>query len=432
MKSDRGTGILLLALVMVFAASVVRAQFNWTKDIRNPVLSGGGDAAWDAHVFMPMVLFNSDSNRFEMWYGGSDLAWKLPYSFGFASSKDGINWTKYGPPVMTADAGTWEEKKLQVPAVIRENGQYKMWYGGIRAYKGGIGYATSPDGIHWTKHPGNPVLGPGVAGWEIDGPFVCSVVQVPGGGYKMWYAGFEAYPSEITRIGIATSVDGINWNRDTINNPVLDIGAPGQWDYSYVMEPHVLRVDSADYMWYTGVHPDVRSIGMASSVDGGINWKKHTANPVLVPTAGQWDNRYLEAGSVVRMGKTDTLVMWYTGATSLTSSRLWKIGRATSVIVASGVDDHERGIPEGFALGQNHPNPFNPNTVVSYHLPVGSSVKLVVHDILGREVAILVNERKMAGSYEVKFNAGGLASGVYLYRLQAGSYVQSRKMVLTR
>jgi hypothetical protein len=83
-------------------------------------------------------------------------------------------------------------------------------------------------------------------------------------------------------------------------------------------------------------------------------------------------------------------------------------------------------------LVQNFPNPFNPTTVVGYQLPVVSRVRLVVYDLLGREVAVLVNERKPAGNYTVAFNASELASGVYLCRLTAGSFVQIRRMLLLR
>jgi glucuronoarabinoxylan endo-1,4-beta-xylanase len=89
-------------------------------------------------------------------------------------------------------------------------------------------------------------------------------------------------------------------------------------------------------------------------------------------------------------------------------------------------------LPATFALFQNYPNPFNPKTVVRFQVPGISDVKLVVYDILGREVAVLVNERKSAGIYEVSYGASGLASGVYIYRLTAGTYVQSRKMVLLK
>jgi hypothetical protein len=92
----------------------------------------------------------------------------------------------------------------------------------------------------------------------------------------------------------------------------------------------------------------------------------------------------------------------------------------------------DEAVPRTFELSQNYPNPFNPSTVVRFQLPVISNVRLVVYDILGREVAMLVNERKAAGSYEVQFDGAGLASGVYFYRLQADEFVQTRKLLLLK
>lgn len=98
----------------------------------------------------------------------------------------------------------------------------------------------------------------------------------------------------------------------------------------------------------------------------------------------------------------------------------------------TGANDRGSLIHGEYRLYQNYPNPFNPLTVVSYQLPVASDVRLVVFDLLGREISTLVNERKKPGRYEVTFDASGLSSGVYLYRLTAGTIVQTRKMVLIR
>jgi len=92
----------------------------------------------------------------------------------------------------------------------------------------------------------------------------------------------------------------------------------------------------------------------------------------------------------------------------------------------------EAGMPRTFELGQNYPNPFNPTTLISYQLPVASEVSLKVYDVLGREVMTLVNGKQDAGSYNLNFNASNLSSGVYFYRLQAGSFVQTKKMMLVK
>jgi hypothetical protein len=89
-------------------------------------------------------------------------------------------------------------------------------------------------------------------------------------------------------------------------------------------------------------------------------------------------------------------------------------------------------VPIISALAQNYPNPFNPTTAINYQLSTVSAVKIYVYDMLGREVARLVNEIKPAGFYQVQWNTGGVPSGVYFYQMQAGSFVQTKKMVLQK
>ena len=104
-----------------------------------------------------------------------------------------------------------------------------------------------------------------------------------------------------------------------------------------------------------------------------------------------------------------------------------------------GVED-ETTLPKEFALEQNYPNPFNPSTVISYQLPVGGDVMLKVYDILGNEIATLIDEFKPAGRYEVEYNASSLPSGVYFYQLKAGdpstgsgqAFIQTKKMILLK
>ena len=89
-------------------------------------------------------------------------------------------------------------------------------------------------------------------------------------------------------------------------------------------------------------------------------------------------------------------------------------------------------LPGEFSLEQNYPNPFNPSTNIGFAVPVGSFVSLKLYDLLGRAVATLVSEVLAPGSYEVTFDGVGLASGIYFYRLQAGPFVQTRKLVLQK
>ncbi|HZW38684.1 MAG TPA: right-handed parallel beta-helix repeat-containing protein [Ignavibacteriaceae bacterium] len=93
---------------------------------------------------------------------------------------------------------------------------------------------------------------------------------------------------------------------------------------------------------------------------------------------------------------------------------------------------NSNNLPDHFELGQNYPNPFNPSTSIRYALPTSMMVTLKVYNILGKEVATLVNEEKAAGYYEVNFNASNLASGTYIYQLQTGNNVDVKKMILMK
>ena len=96
------------------------------------------------------------------------------------------------------------------------------------------------------------------------------------------------------------------------------------------------------------------------------------------------------------------------------------------------LDSEKNKIPTTYELSQNYPNPFNPSTKISWQSPVGSHQTLKIYDILGNEVATLVDEYREAGRYEVDYDASGLASGIYLYRIQAGSFVETKKMIFIK
>ncbi len=96
------------------------------------------------------------------------------------------------------------------------------------------------------------------------------------------------------------------------------------------------------------------------------------------------------------------------------------------------VEDESLLIPSEFNLSQNYPNPFNPSTIIAYSIPQRSNVSLKIYDIVGKEIATLVNEQKEAGLYEIKYDASKLSSGVYIYSIQAGDFLESRKMILMK
>jgi len=115
---------------------------------------------------------------------------------------------------------------------------------------------------------------------------------------------------------------------------------------------------------------------------------------------------------------------------AVSESGVWKLllSQTGNTAVTTG----NAGVAKAFALSQNYPNPFNPTTMISYQLPAASRVSLKVYDMVGRQVATLVNGQMEAGAHQVSFDASRLASGVYFYQLQAGSFVASKKLVLLK
>ncbi len=185
---------------------------------------------WDGvKVIDPVVI--KDGNLYKMWYSGQDP--DNVFRVGYATSTDGIHWTKYaGNPVLdVGEAGVWDSEVVRVNAVIKDGGTYRMWYIGNGHQR--IGYATSTDGIHWTKYADNPVFDAGPPGSWDEGAVTFASVILDGEGYKMWHTGMGAsgFGGE-ARIGYATSPDGIHWTRAP-QSPVLDVASPA-WNVELI------------------------------------------------------------------------------------------------------------------------------------------------------------------------------------------------------
>jgi hypothetical protein len=157
--------------------------------------------------------------------------------------------------------------------------------------------------------------------------------------------------------------------------------------------------------WY------VRGTGVYRSTDGGLTFASvHTA-------VGTQNDLKLTNDP------NGCLVGW-------TVATAGNIAKMTGTPVGIVINNNE--IPTNYSLEQNYPNPFNPTTNIKFSLPNTGLVKLIVFDILGREVATLVNEVKSAGNYTADFDASTLSSGVYFYRLESGSFTESKKMLLVK
>ena len=210
-----------------------------------------------------------DSGTYKIWFSGAGGPWQT----GYATSPDAHTWTIHpGNPVLQVGApGSWDELEANGPSVIKDGATYKMWYHGANNDYSttGIGYATSTDGIAWTKHPGNPVLTPGIGTWDEKGVGWPRVIK-NGSVYEMWYFADG-------KVGRATSTDGVSWTKYA-GNPVIG----GDWGGQVIRGGSVLFDGSTYRMWFRSKPMQEGRIGLATSPDG-INWTMHPGNPVLDP-----------------------------------------------------------------------------------------------------------------------------------------------------
>ena len=143
-------------------------------------------------------------------------------------------------------------------------------------------------------------------------------------------------------------------------------------------------------------------------------------------------NAKSKIGNLGAMRSALSYTIWEDSSSNNTINLFGK-GRYEIVV---GIEEKEE-FPTEFVLEQNYPNPFNPSTTIQYSIPTVqthgyASVQLVVYDILGREVATLVNSEQMPGSYSVMFDASGLTSGLYFYKLSSGGFISTKKMILIK
>ncbi|MEO8513664.1 MAG: T9SS type A sorting domain-containing protein [Ignavibacteria bacterium] len=133
--------------------------------------------------------------------------------------------------------------------------------------------------------------------------------------------------------------------------------------------------------------------------------------------------------SLVSNGNLGALVVWQ-DYRSGNNFDVYEVGFNTTGVIA--IENGGVTIPSQYSLSQNYPNPFNPTTVINYQLPVSGNVKLSIIDALGQNVSVLVNETQSAGDHSVKWNAAGYPSGIYFYKIEAGSFSSIMKMILIK
>lgn len=308
--------ILTLAIFLCLPFASIVAQTNFMKHTGNPILPLGSAGEWDdteaafAHVFY-------DGSTYQMWYSGAPT--DNNYRIGYAISTDGITWNKNAsnPVLSPNNSGNFDNAQVWMPWVLFDGTRYEMWYAG-NVGNGGIGYITTTDPTDWTRQRTTPVLtGGGSGAWDnsVYGPVVLHIDSL----YQMWYLGLSQ--NNLWQIGYATSMDGVNWSKHP-NNPVLAVSA-GEWDATAVGVGSVLFFDGQYHIYYHGTSGDPLSgweIGYATSPDG-ITWTKDTLNnPILTGAPGGWDAINAGFPRVIKDG--NRYRMWYTGRASGSIDRM--------------------------------------------------------------------------------------------------------------
>ncbi len=221
---------------------------------------------------------------------------------------------------------------------------------------------------------------------------------------------------------------------------VNDMNGRSQSNHLTVGGPTICKTGNQIVIVFQAFQRDTSPTGVrysdvwyVKSTNNGVSWSR----PVNITNTPTMDERYPSVSKYNQPGFVN--IVWqedrYPGSWAISPPDPGALpARANQVFYRLGITGvgEQGGLASSYRLEQNFPNPFNPSTKISYTLPVGAYVSLNVYNVLGQHVATLVNEYRAAGTYEVLFAPENLPSGVYLYRLKAGSYSATRRMMLVK
>jgi 7,8-dihydropterin-6-yl-methyl-4-(beta-D-ribofuranosyl)aminobenzene 5'-phosphate synthase len=168
-------------------------------------------------------------------------------------------------------------------------------------------------------------------------------------------------------------------------------------------------------------------------VIGGFHWYELYDNQIAVLIKGLQDLGVKKCGATHCTGDIGISLLRQAFGSDFVDMGVGRVIKlSTTLVTVKEEIGLQSKIPQTFSLSQNYPNPFNPSTVISYQLPVNSMVSLKIYDLLGREIATLVNEEQSAGWKEVEWNASAFSSGIYFYKLQTSNFIDVKKMSMIK
>lgn len=277
------------------------SNFFFKDYASNPVLTPL-DTGWDVNISHPVVIH--DGSKYRMYY--SSLTYGARGAVGYAESQDGFNWSRpFDHPLVYPgpDPNSWDGQCITPGAIIKDNNIYYLFYTGFRTQNAtwSIGLATSVDGISWNKHP-QPVL-QGGSGYEYQ--VIPTSVIKKNGQFLLYYTG-RNYPQYKT--AVATSSDCINWTKSNLN-PIVTASLP--WEGTKVTCASVVADGDSLIMVYSTTQGDKHYFGMASSVDG-FSWNKRQT-PVFnnLSTTDNWARSSIDYTTLIKSG--NQLRIYYAG-----------------------------------------------------------------------------------------------------------------------
>jgi photosystem II stability/assembly factor-like uncharacterized protein len=301
--------------------------------------------------------------------------------------------------------------------------------------------------------------------------FINSQTGFMAGGYQL-----SKFPGAYI---MKTTSGGVNWNGQLLFNPgaFTSIHFPDSLTgYACGSGTPLFKTTNTGVNWFMITTPSfsVRSLNFVNAmtgwcvdnskfyltINGGISWNEMSNQSICTGFSGFNSVKFFNdltgwvcgcQGSIY--GTTDGGTSWIQQSIGIASDLYslsfvsaltgWAVGANGYILKTTTggltfINSVSTEIPNGFSLSQNYPNPFNPTTIINFHLPVFSNVSLKIYDMLGSEVVTLVNEELSPGIYEIEFDArlhgqgSNYSSGVYFYTLSAGSYIETKKMVLLK
>lgn len=413
--------------ILAFYLNHAIGQTVWTKYSNNPVLQKGPDN-WDAiAIGQPTVLFENDTIK--MWYAGvgTDMKARICY----AISVDGIEWEKHNNPVL--DVGTddeWDRGWLDTPEILKNNTGYKLYYYGDTVQQSAeissaIGIAYSIDGINWSKDVNNPIFTKGDEG-EWDNSWVESPAILYDdimNEYKMWYNGINTSTWQL-KIGFATSTNGVNWIRYA-NNPVLSIGTSGSYDDMWLGTPSVIFHNNIYHIWYSST-----SASSYNESTGGFDTLNicYAISEDGIDWTKNSSNPLFNTFSLPYNSEIDSKGPWAPDVVfnSNTNNYMMWYETEAGFSFASAPEEQVNDIE---IIKNNiisiYPNPFHNIAIITIDdVLVNSS--LVIYRIDGKEVF----RREHISDNKILINGIDFSKGIYLLKITSNSKVYSQKFVI--